>query len=127
MEEEKAEILARVIDCLDGVEFETAKEVLFEASQKLAGYAVTVSDERLAAGHGVNRERGRAEEKELAAEVSDKPESKFENAVLGVNSKTFEATMLLMNDLTGHFRGERYTIVIEVEPEGVIVRKFPKE
>ena len=69
----------------------------------------------------------RMEEKELAAEVSDKPESKFENAVLGVNSKTFEATMLLMNDLTGHFRGERYTIVIEVEPEGVIVRKFPKE
>lgn len=63
----------------------------------------------------------------LAAEVSDKPKDKFANAVLMVNSKTFEATMLLMNDLTGHFRGERYTIVIEVEPDGVTVRKFPKE
>lgn len=63
----------------------------------------------------------------LVAEASDKPKDKFENAVMGINSKTFEATMLLMNDLTGHFRGERYTIVIEVEPDGVVVRKFPKE
>lgn len=64
---------------------------------------------------------------ELTTESDGKPEDKFENAVMGINSKTFEATMLLMNDLTGHFRGERYTIVIEVEPDGVIVRKFPKE
>ena len=63
----------------------------------------------------------------LATETSDKPRDKFANAVMGVNSKTFEAAMLLMNDLTGHFRGERYTIVIEVEPDEVIVRKYPKE
>ena len=63
----------------------------------------------------------------LAAEVSDKPEDKFANAVMGVNCKTFEATMLLLHDLSGYFRGERYTIVIEVEPDGVTVRKFPKE
>lgn len=69
-----------------------------------------------------------ANKNELAAEAGGKPEkSKFENAVLVVNSKTFEATMLLLNDLSGHFRGERYTIVIEVEPDGVTVKKFPKE
>ena len=56
MKEEKAEIFARVIDCLDGVEYETARAVLLEAVQKLEGYAVIVSDERLAAGHEAKEE-----------------------------------------------------------------------
>ena len=50
MEKEKAEIMARVIDCLDGVEYGIAKEVLHEAAHKLDGYAVIVSDARLTAG-----------------------------------------------------------------------------
>ena len=45
---EKEEILARVIDCLEGVEYEIAKDVLFEASKKLSGYAVIVSSMRIA-------------------------------------------------------------------------------
>lgn len=48
------------------------------------------------------------------------------NVVMGINSKTFEATMLLLHDLSGYFHGERYTIVIDVEPDGVAVKKIPK-
>lgn len=50
-----------------------------------------------------------------------------EHTVMGINSKTFEATMLLLHDLSAWFKGERYTIAIEVEPDGVLVKKYPKE
>ncbi len=44
--------------------------------------------------------------------------------VMGINPKLFEGAMGVLHDLTGHCRGKRYTIVIEVEPDSVIVRKI---
>ena len=49
-----------------------------------------------------------------------------ELTVMGINSKTFEATMLLLHDLSAWFHGERYTMTIEVKPDGVFVKKYPK-
>jgi hypothetical protein len=49
-----------------------------------------------------------------------------ENTVMGITSKAFGAAVGVMHDLTGHFHGDRYTMVIEVEPDGVLVKKIPK-
>jgi hypothetical protein len=57
----------------------------------------------------------------------NKPANELEHAVMGIKGSIFEATMSLLHDLSGHFRGERYTIVIEVEPDWVYVRKIPRE
>ena len=47
---------------------------------------------------------------------------------MGINPKLFEGAMGVLHDLTGHCRGKRYTIVIDVAPESVRVRKIlPKE
>ena len=50
-----------------------------------------------------------------------------ENTVMGITSKAFGAAVGVMHDLTGHFHGDRYTVVIEVEPNGVLVKKIPKD
>lgn len=50
-----------------------------------------------------------------------------ENAVMGIKGELFTLLMELLHDLSGHFKGKSYTVVIEVTPEFVTVNKTPKE
>lgn len=50
-----------------------------------------------------------------------------ENAVMGIKGELFTLLMELLHDLSGHFKGKSYTVVIEVTPEFVTVNKIPKE
>ena len=50
-----------------------------------------------------------------------------ENAVMGIKGELFTMLMNLFRDLSSHFKGESYTIVIDVTPEFVKVKKIPKE
>ena len=63
-------------------------------------------------------EEGGEEVKERAAQ---------ENAVMGIKGELFTLLMELLHDLSGHFKGKSYTVVIEVTPEFVTVNKTPKE
>lgn len=49
------------------------------------------------------------------------------NTVMGIKGELFTLLMNLFHDLSSHFKGECYTIVIEVTPEFVKVKKIPKE
>jgi len=64
---------------------------------------------------------------EMAKVINEKKREIDEHTVMGINSKSFEASMLLLHDISAWFKGERYTIAIEVEPDGVFVKKYPKE
>lgn len=46
---------------------------------------------------------------------------------MGIKGELFTLLMELLHDLSSHFKGECYTIVIEVTPEFVKVKKIPKE
>lgn len=46
---------------------------------------------------------------------------------MGIKGELFTMLMNLFHDLSSHFKGECYTIVIEVTPEFVKVKKIPKE
>ena len=50
-----------------------------------------------------------------------------EDTVMVIKGELFTLLMELMHDLTRHFKGESYTVTIEVTPESVIVNKTPKE
>ena len=50
-----------------------------------------------------------------------------ENAVMGIKGELFTLLMELLHDLSGHFKGKSYTVVIEITPEFVTVNKTPKE
>ena len=64
----------------------------------------------------------------LAAEAEGKPQKRWdEETVMGINGELFTLGMNLLNDISSHFRGESYTITIDVTPEWVKVRKTPKE
>lgn len=47
--------------------------------------------------------------------------------VMGINPKLFEGAMGVLHDLTGHCQGKRYTIVIDVEPDSVRVKKIARD
>lgn len=64
----------------------------------------------------------------LAAEAEGNPEKRWgEGTVMGIKGELFTLGMNLLHDISGHFRGESYTITIEVTPEWVKVSKTPKE
>lgn len=46
---------------------------------------------------------------------------------MGIRGEMFTLLMELLHDLSGHFKGKSYTVVIEVTPEFVTVNKTPKE
>ena len=50
-----------------------------------------------------------------------------ENTVMGIKGELFTLLMNLLHDLSSHFKGESYTIVIDVTPDFVKVKKTPKE
>lgn len=65
--------------------------------------------------------------KGLAVETEGKSADELRYAVMGISGDIFDNTMNLLHDLTSHFRGESYTIVIDVTPKWVYVRKVPKD
>ena len=50
-----------------------------------------------------------------------------EDMVMAINGKLFTLLMDLLHDLSGHFKGNNYTITIEVIEGFVRVSRTPKE
>lgn len=50
-----------------------------------------------------------------------------EDMVMAINGKLFTLLMDLLHDLSGHFKGDNYTISIEVMEGFVRVSRTPKE
>ncbi len=98
-----------ILRCMNGISKAEARIVLQSVEQRLDDVAV------------INFGNNQQEEKS-----GDNPSSAMQDAVMGIKGEMFTLGMELLHDLSGHFRGESYTVTIDVTPDWVMVKKTPK-
>ena len=112
---------------LDGFKYEEALEVLDRVAFQLkANATISIPSQESNADNKENAvlKRQLEEQRYIGKDLAVESEGE---TVMGIKGELFTTLMDLLHDLSSRFRGERYTIEIDVSPEWVKVKKVSKE
>ena len=112
---------------LDGFKYEEALEVLDRVAFQLkANATISIPSQESNADNKENAvlKRQLEEQRYIGKDLAVESEGE---TVMGIKGELFTTLMDLLHDLSSRFRGERYTIEIDVYPEWVKVKKVTKE
>ena len=108
---------------LDGFKYEEALEVLDRVAFQLkANATISIPSKESNADNKENAvlKRQLEEQRYIGKDLAVESEGE---TVMGIKGELFTTLMDLLHDLSSRFRGERYTIEIDVSPEWVKVKK----
>lgn len=112
---------------LDGFKYEEALEVLDRVAFQLkANATISIPSKESNADNKENAvlKRQLEEQRYIGKDLAVESEGE---TVMGIKGELFTTLMDLLHDLSSRFRGERYTIEIDVSPEWIKVKKVSKE